>query len=332
MPICQQAAILGTQNRQIMRLTRRALVTGVLALTMAHPARAGGVPTVRHLDGPAGVRTLETGAHPDTHFAIASVGKTMTAVAVLRRVAGGDLRLDAPVTRWIGPDLAEGFDGLPGITLRHLLTMRSGLPDYYTDDYLDDVLDNPALQTPQTALSYAHGDALLFGPGTRFDYCNTNYVLLGLILEAETGLSYPQVMQREVFDPARMTDSFVFGSRPLPASFADVPRAVRAYYQNAGFGDGGVIATAQDVARFYHALFRDQSLLPPAMLSVMTMDAGDAGYGMGIELDGPILGHSGGDLGFSSDVRLHRPSGTIAVMLVAEEEADTFWTDDQMPD
>ncbi len=64
----------------------------------------------------------------------------------------------------------------------------------------------------------------------------------------------------------------------------------------------------------------------------MTTDAGGAGYGMGIELDGPILGHSGGDLGFSSDVRLHRPSGTIAVMLVAEEEADTFWTDDQMPD
>ena len=73
MPFCQQPAILGTQNRQIMRLTRRALVTGVLALTMARPARAGGLPSVRHLDGPAGVRTLETDAHPDTHFAIASV-------------------------------------------------------------------------------------------------------------------------------------------------------------------------------------------------------------------------------------------------------------------
>lgn len=315
-----------------MRLTRRTLLTGALALTMARPARAGDVPTVRHLDGPSGVRTLATGATPDTHFAIASVGKTMTAVAVLRRVAGGALRLDAPVTHWIAPELAEGFDGLPGITLRHLLTMRSGLPDYYTDDYLYDVLDDPARQTPQTALSYAYDDAPLFTPGTRFDYSNTNYVLLGLILEAETGLSYAQTIQREVFDPARMTDSFVFGSRPLPASFAAVPRAVRAYYQNAGFGDGGVIATAADVARFYHALFREQNLLPPALLSDMTTDAGDAGYGMGIELDGPILGHSGGDLGFSSDVRLHRPSGTIAVMLVAGEDADTFWIDDQMPD
>ena len=65
---------------------------------------------------------------------------------------------------------------------------------------------------------------------------------------------------KQVFGPAAMTDSFVFGSRRLPAGFAQAPAHVRAYYMGAGFGDGGVIATASDVARFYRALFLDQTL------------------------------------------------------------------------
>lgn len=53
---------------------------------------------------------------------------------------------------------------------------------------------------------------------------------------------------------------------------------------------------------------------------------------MGVEVDGDVVGHSGGDLGFYSYLRLHRSSGTLAVMLIAEEDAHTGWTNDQMPD
>lgn len=317
---------------QIMQMTRRGITACAILLALSGPALAQDAPVVRHLERAGDSRTDTQNAAPDTAFAIASVGKTMTAVAVLRRVARGDLRLDDPAVDWVAPNIAKGLGGLDRITLRHLLTMSSGLPDYYTDDYLEDALDDPSLQTPATALGYAFGDSALFGPGRGFDYSNTNYVLLGLILEDATGQTYAQALQREVFGPAGMTDSFVFGSRPLPDSFADAPGEVRAYYQAAGFGDGGVISTARDVARFYRALFIDQTLLPPDLLGMMTQDPIGEGYGMGVEVDGDVVGHSGGDLGFSSDVRLHRPSGTLAVMLVAEEDADTGWTDDQMPD
>ena len=317
---------------QQMKMSRRDVTLGMLAVTAGGPACAQPVPTVRYLEDAGGVTVTAQSASADTRFAIASVGKTMTAVALLRLVQAGDLRLDAPAADWITPEVARGLGGLRNVTLRHLLTMTSGLPDYYTDDYLADVLDDPSRQTAETALGYAFEEDRLFAPGTDFDYSNTNYVLLGLILEAVTGQSYAKAMQTQVFGPAAMTDSFVFGSRRLPAGFAQAPAHVRAYYMGAGFGDGGVIATASDVARFYRALFLDQTLLSPAMLADMTSDPTGTGYGMGIELDGPILGHSGGDLGFSSDVRLHRPTGTLAVMLVAEEDADTGWTDDQMPD
>lgn len=312
--------------------TGQLICRAVICVALAGPAHASDSPSVRYLDGPEGVNVTAKAATPDASFAIASVGKTMTSVAVLRQLAHGDLELDDPAADWFAPDIVDGFQGLEGVTLRHLLTMTSGLPDYYTDAYMEDVLDDSDLQTPTTALSYAFDDEPLFAPGTGFDYSNTNYVLLGLVLEQVTGLTYAQALQREVFNPAGMTDSFVFGSRPLPTSFADTPHDVRAYYNGAGFGDGGVIATAQDVARFYQALFIQQTLLSPDLLSIMTQDPMNEDYGMGIEIDGPIVGHSGGDLGFSSDVRLHRASGTIAVMVIAEEDADTSWTDDQMPD
>jgi D-alanyl-D-alanine carboxypeptidase len=315
-----------------MKMTRRNVTLGMMALTAGGPSWAQPVPTVRYLENADGVTVTAQAASADTGFAIASVGKTMTAVALLRRVQAGELRLDVPAADWIAPEIAQSFGGLNTVTLRHILTMTSGLPDYYTDDYLADVLHDPSRQTAETALSYAFEEDRLFAPGTDFDYSNTNYVLLGLILETVTGQSYAVAMQTEVFGPAAMTDSFVFGSRSIPPSFAQAPAHVRAYYQSAGFGDGGVIATAPDVARFYRALFLDQTLLSPAMLAEMTSDPTGAGYGMGIELDGSIVGHSGGDLGFSSDVRLHLPTGTLAVMLVAAENADTGWTDDQMPD
>lgn len=301
-------------------------------MMLAGSVSASNGPSVRYLDGPDGGPVVTTVTPDDTSFAIASVGKTMTAAAVLRLVARGTLRLDDFAADWSDPTITDGLGGLKDITLRHLLTMTSGLPDYYTDNYLDDVLEDHTLQDPATALGYAFGEAALFEPGTGFDYSNTNYVLLGLVLEQATGLTYAEIMEREVFGPAGMTDSFVFGSRALPASFATAPGDVRAYYQGAGFGDGGVISTARDVARFFRALFIDQTLLPPSLLAEMTGDPLGQGYGMGIEVEGDSVGHSGGDLGFSSDVRLHRPTGTMAVMLVAEEDADTGWTEDQMPD
>lgn len=260
----------------------------------------------------------------------------MTSVALLRLVADGAISLDDPAARWVSRDIAQGLGGLDGITLRHLLTMTSGLPDYLTDDYIDDALDDPdRVQKPGMALTYAFDEDALFSPGRGFDYSNTNYVLLGLILENVTGQSYATLMERLVFRPAGMTRSFVFGSAALPPTFPnghEDGQHIRAYYQADGFGDGGVIATASDVAKFYKALFLERTLLPSSLMSEFRNDVLNEGYGMGIEIEDGTYGHSGGDLGFASDVRMDIRSGDISIILVAEAEADTDWTFDRLMD
>lgn len=315
---------------------RLSLIAALMAA--AGPGQADAPQFVRYLADASGVRVETDGGRTDaeTPFAIASVGKAMTSVALLRLVARGELALDDPAADHLPAEAVRGLGGLGGVTVRHLLAMTSGLPDYLDDAYLDDALDDPgAVQRPLVALSYAYGEDRLFAPGRDFDYSNTNYVLAGLILERVTGLSYARAMEREVLGPAGMGRSFVFGAAPLPPDFPNGHEDgdhVRSYYRHSGFGDGGVIASAADVARFYRALFVERSLLPPALLAEMTRDPLGVGYGLGVELDGPVVGHSGGDLGFASDVRLDRRDGAVAVILVADAEADTDWTDAALAD
>lgn len=271
-----------------------------------------------------------------TPFAIASVGKTLTAVAVLRLVDRGALRLDDKVRDILAPDVLDGLNGIDGVTVRHLLAMTSGLADYLNDEYIDDALANPAdVQNPRIAVQYAAGEPALFAPGTSFDYSNTNYVLAGLILESVTGQTYAQVITGEVLQPANMTGSFVFGSTALPATFPtghEGRQHIRSYYNHAGFGDGGVIAPATDVAQFYQALFMDRTLLSANAMRALTQDMSGQGYGLGIEMDGDIFGHSGGDLGFSSDARIDITTGEVAVILIARSDGDTDWAFDQLAD
>lgn len=308
------------------------VISIILAATVAY---GDPVASVRYLDSDGEVTVmLEGGATAGTPFTLASVAKTMTSVAVLRLVAEGKLSLDDMARQWIDRDISEGLGGLDNISLRHLLTMTSGLPDYLSDDYVDDSLANPELvQNQQTALSYAFDEEKLFHPGVSFQYSNTNYVLLGLILENVTGLNYALVMKKSVFDPVGMDQSFVFGSAKLPKNFPkghEGGQHFRKYYEADGFGDGGVISTAGDLAKFYKALFVDHSLLPSSLLAELMRDELGEGYGMGIEIEGQIVGHSGGDLGFSSDVRMDLGSGDIAITLIAKANADTGWTLDMI--
>lgn len=298
--------------------------------TLAHSDE---VSAVQYLDRQGKIEVASAGLQVSgsTPFAIASIGKTMTSVALLRLVAQGKISLDDAASDWVAPEIVSGLGGMNGITLRHLLNMTSGLPDYLSDEYIDDVVADPEnIQNPLTALSYAHGEKTLFRPGTRFDYSNTNYVLAGLILERVSGLSYSQAIKREVFRPAGMTQSFVFGSVPLPPEFPkghEGGQHVRAYYKYQGFGDGGVISTAQDVGQFYRALFIEKNLISAAMMAELTHDPLGEFYGLGIDIEGSVYGHSGGDLGFSSDVRIDVETGTIAVILIAQSDANTSWTE-----
>ncbi|MGR3468002.1 MAG: serine hydrolase domain-containing protein [Shimia sp.] len=317
-----------------MHASLRALAFAV-GLAPGLPALAHEAPQVKHaVFGGNPVTIATSGVDAGTPFAIASIGKTMTAVAVLRVLERKGIALDTPAARHLPLDVARLLD-LEGVTIRHLLAMRSGLPDYYDDDFLDLVGDAPDGVPARDAIAHVADLPTLFDPGEDEDYSNTNYVLLGMMLEHLTGDLYRIAMGREVFDPAGMDQAFVFGDFPLPPSF---PRGhedgahVRDHYARAqGYGDGGVIASARDVAAFYTALRRPGALLSPAAHRALFADPDGDGYGLGIEVsDWPIVGHSGGDLGFSSDARMDMESGDLAVILIGESDAETDWAFDML--
>ncbi|MGB0798945.1 MAG: serine hydrolase domain-containing protein [Planktomarina sp.] len=270
-------------------------------------------------------------ATPNTPFAIASVGKTLTSVVVLQFAERGVWVIDDTVAKHLPEPVVNGLDGLTGITTRHLLTMTSGLPDYYDDFYLAAARDDPdVIQTPLAAISFAYDQPRQFKPDSRFDYSNTNYVLLGIMLEHVSGETYADILNQNIFVPVGMTNSFVMGSRPLPRNFAighEDGEHIRDYYNGTGFGDGGAISTAVDLEAFYRALFQGDHLLNAQSLTQMTTVDNGSQYGMGLVVDGQFVGHSGADLGFTSSIGMDRATGNISVILAADADADMTWLD-----
>ena len=245
---------------------------------------------------------------PRTIFHIGSITKMFTATAVMQLVQKGKIDLHAPVTQYL-----PQFAAWRGVTIAELLEHRSGIPNY-----LDAALasgDTAKPTTPQAILRAIAAEPLDFTPGTHFEYSNTNYVALGLIVERIAGESLAAYERRAIFRPAKMRATFV--------GVAPVGRAVAVGYAARGkatiakpgnpswyFACGDILSTVGDLARFDRALM-DGTLLAPATFSEMVKAArpaagfGDARYGYGVMTepfgDRTLVGHHGGLPGFEAD-------------------------------
>jgi D-alanyl-D-alanine carboxypeptidase len=263
-------------------------------------------------------------------FIIASVGKPYLSAALLRLHEAGRIDIRDPAARWLPGDVVAGFGGLDGVRVDHLLSMTSGLPDYLDDAFAADLMAEPEGWTVRDALAYAEGERPLFAPGEDYDYSNTNYLLAQLVLEAATGQPYPQALRALVLDPVGARASAVFGTEPRrPEDAAGITpegRDASGYYVSQGFGDGGLIAPAAEVAAFFRALLVEQRLLGPAALALMLEDPLGEGYGLGIDIDtseyGPVYGHGGGDIGYSSGVIVLPAVPAVGVILRGDEDVD----------
>ena len=149
----------------------------------------------------------------DTHFRIASNTKTMTAAAIVLLAQNGKLRFDDPVSKYV-----QGVPNGDDITISELLKMRSGLYNYTSAPELAESLDHdPAkVWTPEELLAIAFKRPPVSAPGKEFDYCNTNYVLLGLIAEKVSGAPLAKIFQDRLFGPLGMKATL------LPASTSNV--------------------------------------------------------------------------------------------------------------
>lgn len=214
----------------------------------------------------------------ETRFGTASGTKTFTAVAICQLIEQGKFSFDARLVDCVDVRLPD-YD--PDVTVRHLLTHTSGIPDYLDEDTMTDA-DYAALyarfpvytlRSPADYLPMFPNSEMNFKPGERFRYCNGGYILLALIIEQQSGLAYQQYIEQQVFARAGMTDSGFFEMDCLPERTAsgyvydphrDVWRTNIFSVPITGNGDGGAFVTAPDMVRFWDAL-REYRLLSPEM-------------------------------------------------------------------
>ena len=288
----------------------------------------------------SGVLNRRTGAlvTPNSRFYIASTGKMMTAVAVLQLVDEGRIALDQTVASVLVS--AGALTRLPNwrsVRVEQLLNHTSGMPDYFDDNYQEAaVKDRRLLADVEHALSDLMGEQPNAKPGAVYEYSNTNYALLGLILERVDNADLATVLERRIFAPADMTGTSV-GADPGESTVASAhgtrgrPSAndnLIAYESR--LGDGPVTTTGPDLGRFFAALLREEKLLKPATLQRMLRSSPrEPKYGLGIEIDstdwGPCYGHSGSVTGFNAEAWFYSARQTSIIFLTnGEYRTDDF--------
>ncbi|NTU83317.1 MAG: beta-lactamase family protein [Chloroflexales bacterium] len=249
-----------------------------------------------------------------TRFRLASVTKPLTALGVLRLAARGQVRLDASVCDYLDP-CPEAWRP---ITVSNLLHHSSGLPDY--TDFADypNVEQLPA--TPDQVVARFRDMGLAFAPGEGYDYCNSNFVLLGLIIERASGRSYADYMRGEIFAPLGMADTGVDpgdfsplgGTRGYNSGAPDIPVNVSNLY-----AAGNLYSTVEDLYKLARAL--DAGTLLPADLTAQMTAPGLGRYGMGwmIEQRGPnrLVYHPGWISGASTWFGRYPDAGVTIVVL-----------------
>jgi CubicO group peptidase (beta-lactamase class C family) len=266
-----------------------------------------------------------------TRFGIASGTKALTALTVVRLIEAGRLELTTPARTLLGDDLP--LIG-PEVTVEHLLAHRSGIGDYLDEDggweVNDHVLPVPvhALVTTADYLPVLDGWEATSAAGERFAYCNSGYVVLALLAERASGVAFPDLVRREVCEPAGMTDTGFLRSDELPTGVAFGYLDVEGHRTNVlhlpvvGSGDGGLYATVADVHALWAALFGDRLVSPrwrSEMLRPRSEDTGESmGYGIGFWLarTGDALAIEGYDPGISFR-SVHDPASTTTWTVVS---------------
>ncbi|MBF6606249.1 MAG: beta-lactamase family protein [Chloroflexi bacterium] len=273
-----------------------------------------------------------------TAFSVGSVSKTFLATLVLELVDENRLSLDDPVVRWLPTARVPAT-----VTIRELLDHTSGLYDFFSNPTIDTAIlaAKQRVWTPARALGYMRSPYC--AAGTCWHYSNSNYVLLGQIVQQVTGRSVAMELRRRFFDPLQLARTFVQGAEPARGTVATSYQVlgwgsrIRTVSQSDGTtispftsvvtaaGSAGAIAASSgDLAVWARRLYGG-SVLQPAGLAAMLDDSqslrarSKLPYGLGVEevsLGGrPTLGHRGRLIGAGASIRYLPDSGfSIAVV------------------
>ena len=306
---------------------------GVAVLVSRH-----GVPL---LMGGYGLADLKTGTPitSDSLFDLASVAKHMTAVAILTLVEKDKLKLDQPIAHYL-EDFAVPVKGR-AVTVSDLLHHVSGLADYTGDDW-DGSDEEFATLTTEAHLKWLNGTKARQAPGIKYQYNNSEYALLALIVERLSGQTFAQYAHDRLFVPAGMQHTVILdGATKLPGSTVkgyvtnDDGKVKRSSSPTVITGDGSVYTSVRDLALWDKAL-RDYKIINARSQKfawtagrydngkpIKDEDGDGYGFGWVIDKERHIVSHSGSWGGTATYLLLDLEEGFTVAVLSNDENTDT---------
>jgi D-alanyl-D-alanine carboxypeptidase len=289
--------------------------------------------------GSTGMSDLEarTPMKPSDRMLAGSIGKTFFAAVAMNLIHEGKLDLGSKIEKWIGTE--PWFNRIPNahqITLRMLMNHTSGIPEHVeSPDFVAALQRDPDKSwTAEELLAFTFGKLPMFPAGTDWSYADTNFILMSFIAEKVTGKRCYDLIQKQILDPLRLSDTIPSTSRVLPGlitgySMHDGPFGFegRTIYQgkfvlNPQFewAGGGFLSTSSDLARWAKVLYEAKAF-PASMLAVMLQSVpaktgpGDR-YGLGVQIRqtefGETYGHGGWFPGYLSEME-YFPEQHVAI-------------------
>ena len=246
----------------------------------------------------------------NNYFRVASVTKTFTTETVLILADEGKIDLGKTIGFYLPQYSLPGKDT---ITIRMLGNMTSGLIEFMSDPVLSAAYYNSqgtAKFTPEELIAPVLNSKLMFTPGTHYFYCNTNTILLGMVIKKVTGKEVKDVFAEKIFRPLGLTHTFWPETNFLPLPYHHAytnllgpPNADVTYYGNSwGNAAGILISNLADLKIWAKELSEMKLLSASAKLERFKIGSPEAHYGFGLELYGNLVGHAGAIVGYNSMV------------------------------
>ncbi len=269
---------------------------------------------------------------PADHTRIGSITKTFTVTALLQLAEKGSLSLDDPIGKYV-PGMPNGDTA----TLGNLATMTSGIPSYtFNETFTDSYFANPAqVWQPQQLVDVVKGQPANFAPGTKFEYSNTNTVLLGMVIEQVTGKPVEEVFSTQIFTPLGLS------STSFPATSPDLPTPYLSGITEQGqpdgqtadatnwnpswaFTAGEMISALDDLRVWSKALATGEGILNPqtaqlrldSLQPTVEPNTAERSYGMGFGQINGWIGHTGELPGYNTAVYYNPKLQTSIVVMV----------------
>jgi CubicO group peptidase (beta-lactamase class C family) len=256
---------------------------------------------------------------PATKFRLGSITKQFTAASILLLEERGKLKIDDPLKKYM-PDAPTAWDK---ITIFHVLTHTSGIPSF--TGFPDYQSTEAIPTTPEKLVARFRDKPLEFEPGTKWNYSNSGYVLLGYLLEKVSGQSYSEFVQQNIFTPLGMKDSGYDSNSAViahrAAGYSRTPNGpVNTGYidMTIPFSAGALYSTTEDLLRWEQGLFGGKVLKAESLAKMTTPFKEDYAFGLAVHGSSghKVIEHGGGIEGFNTQLSYY-PDDRLVVAVLA---------------